>query len=544
MKKPSDASLDWEQQREKIIGLGTTSIKKSYYPQLQNRLAELERFRFLFDQSPDTILLVSLASGKIEDANISASEQTGWPREALLSFSVKDIFPAGVVETIASLFPQQSAPSEKKHIITSSIRSNTLREIPVEMTIRGARFTDADYLLIIARDITERRKAEEDRVKLENQLRQAQKMEAIGTLAGGVAHDFNNILTAIIGYGSLLRQRMGQDSPFKSYIDDILTAAQRAANLTRSLLAFSRKQEITLRQENLNEIVQRIDKLLLRVIGEDIEFKSISADEELPIMADSSQIEQVLMSLATNARDAMPDGGVLTLRTERADIKGKLSGSTVPPGEYAVLSVSDTGTGMDEETKKRIFEPFFTSKEIGKGTGLGLSIAYGIIKQHDGEITVYSEPGKGTTFKVYLKLVKTRAKSAEAAPIAAPVGGAETILVAEDDLHVRRFVRSILEEYGYTVIEAVDGEDAVDKFRENKERIQLLILDVIMPKKNGKEAYEEIRKVRSDVPVLFSSGYTADIIGKKGILEEGFNFISKPISSSLLLSKIREILSQ
>jgi PAS domain S-box-containing protein len=544
MKKPSDASLDWEQQREKIIGLGTTSIKKSYYPQLQNRLVELERFRFLFDQSPDTILLVSLASGKIEDANISASEQTGYPREALLSFSVKDIFPAGVVETIASLFPQQSAPSEKKHIITSSIRSNTLREIPVEMTIRGARFTDADYLLIIARDITERRKAEEDRVKLENQLRQAQKMEAIGTLAGGVAHDFNNILTAIIGYGSLLKVRMGQDSPFKSYIDDILAASQRAANLTRSLLAFSRKQEITLKQENLNEIVKRIDKLLLRVIGEDIEFKSIMADEELPIMADWSQIEQVLMNLATNARDAMPDGGVLTLRTERADIKGKLSGSTVPPGEYAVIVVSDTGTGMDEETKKRIFEPFFTSKEMGKGTGLGLSIVYGIIKQHDGEIDVYSEPGKGTTFKVYLKLVKTRAKSAEAAPVAAPVGGAETILVAEDDSPVRRFVRTILEEYGYTVIEAVDGEDAVSKFIENKDKIQLLILDVIMPKKNGKEAYEEIRKVRNDVPVLFSSGYTADIISKKGILEEGFNFISKPISSSLLLSKVREILSQ
>jgi len=337
---------------------------------------------------------------------------------------------------------------------------------------------------------------------------------------------------------------MGQDSPFKSYIDDILAASQRAANLTRSLLAFSRKQEITLKQENLNEIVKRIDKLLLRVIGEDIEFKSIMADEELPIMADWSQIEQVLMNLATNARDAMPDGGVLTLRTERADIKGKLSGSTVPPGEYAVIVVSDTGTGMDEETKKRIFEPFFTSKEMGKGTGLGLSIVYGIIKQHDGEINVYSEPGKGTTFKVYLKLVKTRAKSAEAAPVAAPVGGAETILVAEDDSPVRRFVRTILEEYGYTVIEAVDGEDAVSKFIENKDKIQLLILDVIMPKKNGKEAYEEIRKVRNDVPVLFSSGYTADIISKKGILEEGFNFISKPISSSLLLSKVREILSQ
>jgi two-component system cell cycle sensor histidine kinase/response regulator CckA len=544
MKKPSDSSHDWEQQREKVIGLGTTSIKKSYYPQLQNRLAELERFRFLLDQSPDTILLVSLASGKIEDANISASEQTGYPREALLTFFIKDIFPEELVKTIVSLFPQQSASSEKKHIITSSLRSNTLREIPVEMTVRGARFTDADYLLIIARDITKRRKAEEDRAKLESQLRQLQKMEAMGTFAGGIAHDFNNILTAIIGYGSLLRQRMGKDSPFKGYIDDILAAAERAASLTRSLLAFSRKQEIKLKPENLNEIVKRINALLLRVIGEDIELKSVSADEELNVLADSNQIEQVLMNLVTNARDAMPDGGILTLRTERTDIKGSIPNSVVPPGEYAVLSVTDTGTGMDEETKKRIFEPFFTKKTVGKGTGLGLSIAYGIIRQHDGEITVYSEPGKGTTFKVYLKLSKTGTRSADAAPVAAPVGGVETILVAEDDSAVRRFVRTMLEEYGYTVIEAVDGEDAVEKFRENRERIQLLILDVIMPKKNGKEAYEEICKMRSDVPVLFSSGYTADIIGKKGILEEGFNFISKPISLPILLSKIREILSQ
>lgn len=384
-------------------------------------------------------------------------------------------------------------------------------------------------------DITERK-------KLEEQLRQSQKMEAIGTLAAGIAHDFSNILTAIIGYGDMLRMLMGEGNPLRTYVDDILAASERAAHLTRSLLALSRKQIMSPKPVNLNEIVKRIDKFLMRVIGEDIELKTTLSEEDLTVMADSGQIEQVLMNLATNARDSMPDGGMLTIKTERVDISGPHG--YIEPGSYAVIAVSDTGKGMDEETRQRIFEPFFTTKELGKGTGLGLSIVYGIIKQHNGEINVYSEPGKGTTFKIYLKLIESKVKGKETAEVLRPVGGTETILVAEDDPGVRRLFKSVLEGYGYTVIEAVDGEDAVVKYIENKDRIQLLIFDVVMPKKNGKEAYEEIRKMRGDIRVIFSSGYSADIIYKKGMLEEGITLITKPVAPNLLLSKTREVLDK
>ncbi len=385
------------------------------------------------------------------------------------------------------------------------------------------------------RDVTERK-------KLEEQLRHVQKMDAVGTFAGGVAHDFNNILTVIIGYGSLLRPRLDDGNPLKNYVDDILAAAERAANLTRRLLAFSRKQIMSPDQVNLNEIVKRFEKFLMRVIGEDIEFKIHLSDKDLIVMADRGQIEQVLMNLATNARDSMPAGGILTIKTERVDIVG-LNGY-IKPGSYAVITVSDTGRGMDEATRLRIFEPFYTTKETGKGTGLGLSIVYGIIKQHNGEVNVYSEPGKGTTFKIYLKLIDTRIEGTKVSAPAIPVGGTETILIAEDDAVVRKLVKGILEEHGYTVIEATDGEDAVARFTENKDSVQLLLLDVVMPRKNGKEAYEEIHRIKENVPVLFTSGYTADIINKNGSLEEGMNFITKPVTPQLLLSKVREILDK
>jgi signal transduction histidine kinase/CheY-like chemotaxis protein len=385
--------------------------------------------------------------------------------------------------------------------------------------------------------ISERRHTEE-------QLRQSQKMEAVGTLAGGIAHDFNNILTAIMGFGGILRMKMGQDSPMIHYIDDINSASEKAARLTQSLLAFSRKQIISSNPENINKIVSTIDNILQRVIGEDVEYKSILADENLIVMADSGQIEQVLMNLAANARDAMPEGGILTILTERVDVRGGLAGSYIKPGSYAVISVSDTGEGMNEATKQRLFEPFFTTKEIGKGTGLGLSIVYGIIKQHNGEINVYSEPGKGTTFKIYLELIESDAYKTATVQSAIPVGGTETVLICEDDVYVRRFMSQTLEEFGYTVIVAVDGEDALNKFKEHKERIQLLIVDVIMPKMHGKDVCEAIRKINKDVRVIFSSGYTADIIHKKGVMEAGAQFISKPVTPHILLSKVREALSQ
>lgn len=391
------------------------------------------------------------------------------------------------------------------------------------------------WLDSVLEDITERK-------KLEELLRQSQKMEAIGNLAGGVAHDFNNILTAITGYGNLLKMQIGEDSPFRDYADEILAASERATHLTHSLLAFSRKQVIAPKPENLNEIVKRVEKLLIRVIGEDVDFRTIPSDTDLIILADSSQIEQVLMNLATNARDAMPNGGMLTFETERTDIREPRG--FLHPGSYAVISVSDTGKGMDEATKIRLFEPFFTTKERGKGTGLGLSIVYGIVKQHNGEIDVYSETDKGTTIKIYFKLIDVKVETVSPTPTATPERGSETILLAEDDNAVRRLMKSILEKYGYTVIEAIDGEDAVVRFMENEDKVRLLLLDVVMPKKNGKEAYEEIHRIKGNLPVLFASGYTAGIIQKKGIIEEGLNFISKPVTPNLLLAKVREILDR
>ena len=381
---------------------------------------------------------------------------------------------------------------------------------------------------------------------LENQLRQAQKMEAVGQLAGGVAHDFNNILTAIIGYGNLILMKMPQDDISRSYVDQILASAERAAHLTHSLLAFSRKQIIDLKAVSVNEIIRRVGKLLIRIIGEDIELQTRLCRDEPMILADSIQIEQVLMNLATNARDAMPDGGTLLIETENMDLGETFVRTHAygKPGQYVLISVTDTGSGMDEPTRNRIFEPFFTTKEVGKGTGLGLAMVYGITKQHNGYILVYSEPGQGTTFKVYFpRITSVPDETAPPEQVMIPQG-VETILIAEDDSTVRQLTHNVLEDFGYRVIEADDGEEAVKKFLENRDQIQLLVLDIIMPKKNGKETYQEINKIQPGIKVLFTSGYTADIIHRKGILDTGLDFILKPISPALFLKKVREVLDK
>jgi PAS domain S-box-containing protein len=385
-----------------------------------------------------------------------------------------------------------------------------------------------------------------ERKKLEQQLLQAQKMEAVGQLAGGIAHDFNNILTTIIGYGNLIQMEILKDNPLHTYISHILYSAQRASNLTQALLAFSRKQIISPKPVNLNEIIQILEKLLSRIIGEDIALSTSLAEEDMIVMADTTLIEQVLMNLATNARDAMPDGGSLIISTERvkmdsAFITAHGYGKT---GYYALVSVEDTGQGMDRKTREKIFEPFFTTKETGKGTGLGLSIVYGIIKQHDGYINVYSEPLKGTTFKIYLPLTKTKIEYEQSAETPLLKGFSETVLLAEDDVQVRELTKQVLSEFGYKVLEAEDGQEAIRVFHENKDEIELLIFDVIMPRKNGKEAYDEIRKIKPDIRAIFTSGYTADIVHKKGILDRGLNFLPKPVSPQGLLKKVKEVLNR
>ena len=432
---------------------------------------------------------------------------------------------------------------ETGEVFTTIHNHYSKEKTPINLEIKSYPMKDAKGNIISVietiNDITER-------TALENQLRHAQKLKGIGQLAGGIAHDFNNILTAIIGYGNLLMTRLGGDEQSSRYLEDILAASERAAQLTQGLLAFSRKQIINPRAVNINEIVRSIERLLLRIIGEDIELKAMLSHKDVIAMIDPGQIEQVIMNLCTNAKDAMPDGGILTIETETVEMDSEYvkRHGYGKEGKYVLLSVSDTGAGMDEKTKERIFEPFFTTKEVGKGTGLGLAMVYGIVRQHDGYINVYSEPKRGTTFKIYLPLIKAEVKEAKAAGAAPPCGGTEVILLAEDDAGVRMLMKEVLEKFGYTVIEAIDGEDAVKKFKENKDKIQLLILDVIMPKKNGKQVYDEIMELKPDAKVIFSSGYTANIIQKKGILEEGINFILKPVSPQELLRKVREVLNK
>ena len=397
------------------------------------------------------------------------------------------------------------------------------------------------YYVAVKRDVTNER-------RLEEQLRHAQKMEAIGELTGGIAHDFNNFLTAILGFSSLLQMKLenDKDAQSNSYLQNIISAADKAANMTNSLLSFSRKRIINIRPALLNDIISGIEKLLQRVITENVELKTALTDKGTIIMADTGQIEQVLLNLVANARDAMSKGGTVFIKTEIMHLDEAFVGTYGygKSGAYVLLSVSDTGIGMDETTKERIFEPFFTTKEAGKGTGLGLSIVYGIIRQHNGYIEVNSESGKGTTFNIYLPIIESTIESTEIKKEAVPKGGTETILLAEDELEVRRLVKTVLEEFGYKVIEAVDGADAVDRFMENKDKINLIMLDVIMPKKNGREAYNKIKNIKSDVKTIFISGYTEDIIKREDIFEMGLNFISKPVSPSDLLKKIREVIDK
>ena len=382
--------------------------------------------------------------------------------------------------------------------------------------------------------------------RMSEQIRQSQKMEAVGLLAGGIAHDFNNLLTAMIGFVTLAQMKMGKDDPSLKFLDQVISAADRAANLTQGLLAFSRKQISNPEPADLNSIVNNLKKLLSRLITAEVEMKILTSEEQLLVMADAGQIDQVIMNLVTNARDAMEDAGVLTITTGAMEmceefLKSHGYGSV---GTYAVLSVSDTGTGMDEATKAHILEPFFTTKEVGKGTGLGLAIVYGIVKQHDGYLEIDSEPGAGTTFNVYLPLLSDQAIPAPPPQVVEPCCiGTETVLVAEDAAEVRSLTVTVLQENGYQVIEAKDGQEAVESFLEQSGKIDLVIMDVIMPKMNGNDACSEILKINPRMKVLFTSGYTPDDIKRKGLSFGKHNFLPKPSTPQELLKKVRELLA-
>ncbi|MDA8429766.1 MAG: response regulator [Geobacteraceae bacterium] len=385
-----------------------------------------------------------------------------------------------------------------------------------------------------------------DYKRLESQLQHAQKMESIGTLAGGIAHDFNNILTVIFGYGDMTLLSMAHDDPHRLNVEHMLEAARRAANLAQDLLLFSRRQSGEKSTVDLNEIVRSVDKFLQRIIGEDITCTITLSDGKMSLFADAHQLEQVLINLATNARDALPRGGSLAITTACAELDEPDSAGlgNDRSRRYAVLTVTDTGIGMDDKTRRQIFDPFYTTKEVGKGTGLGLAVVYGIIKQHDGRITVDSEPGQGTTFRIYLPLSAAQANGNKIVPLnIQPERGTETILLAEDDETVRNMALALLESFGYNVIVAVDGEDAVQRFRENRERIQLLLFDVIMPKKSGIAAYDEIRAIEPGVRVIFASGYASDSVHQQRLADDHVMLIAKPYLAGKLLAMVRSAIN-
>ena len=392
-------------------------------------------------------------------------------------------------------------------------------------------------------DITARKEAEEELHETQEQLRQAQKLEAIGQLAGGIAHDFNNMLSAIIGYSDLILTGLKEEDPLYSDMENIKSCADRSAALTRQLLAFSRKQALQPRVLDLNTIVSDMDRMLRRLIGEHIELVSRPAEGLWQVKADPGQIEQVIMNLAVNARDAMPDGGKLTVESANVELDEEYARTHVSakPGPHVMIAVTDTGCGMDKETLSRIFEPFFTTKESGKGTGLGLSTAYGIVKQSGGNIWVYSEPEKGTTFKVYLPRVEGVPDEKVRAKTVAPNRGTETVLVVEDEDAVRELVARILSVHGYKVLEAPNGGEAL-VICEKHGNIDLLITDVVMPNMGGRELAERVGKMRPGVKVLYTSGYTDNAIVHQGVLDAGTPFIQKPYTVSALLAKVREVL--
>ncbi len=498
-----------------------------------------ERYRTLAEAAHDIIFIIN-REGHFQYINNFGARSLGLKPEEIIGRPLEDLFPVHIAERqrmlIRKILETGEDMSEEMRIpLSGQDRWIDAHLVPVK-DVAG----NIDTILGFVRDITERK-------TLEDQLRHSQKLEGIGQLAGGIAHDFNNILNVILGYGTLIEGNMKENDPNRIHLKEILHAGEKAARLTQSLLAFSRKQIIDPAPHDLNEIIKGVENILQRTIGEDIELISMLSIEKPTVLVDRGQMEQALLNLAINARDAMPHGGQLIMETEvfHLDKEYARGHGYGEPGMYVLLSVSDSGVGMDEDTRKRAFEPFFTTKEPGKGTGLGLSMVYGIVKQHDGYINIYSEPGRGTTFKIYLPLIKGEVQETTGpTPTVYPTGGTETILVAEDDQAVRELTRSVLERFGYTVVPAEDGEDAIRKFMENKEDIRLLLLDVIMPKKNGKEVYENIKKINPDIKTVFLSGYSENLIQKEGVLDKGLDFIMKPVSPKNLLRKAREILDR
>jgi len=399
----------------------------------------------------------------------------------------------------------------------------------------------------IIRDITDRKRAEQEMKALEEQLRQSQKMEAIGRLAGGIAHDFNNLLTIIKGYSQLSLSELKEGHPLMENLEGIQKATDRATDLIRKILAFSRRQLMEMRVLDLNTLLMDLDKLLRRIIGEDIELVTVLAEDLGRVKVDPGQIEQVILNLSVNAKDAMPNGGKLTIETANEELDDAYARShlSVIPGRYVMLSVSDTGVGMSPEVRERIFEPFYTTKEKGKGTGLGLSTVYGIVKQSGGNIWVYSEPGQGTTFKIYLPREEEPLEEIREKVVKEEfLGGSETVLVVEDEEEVRKLAVRILQNQGYKVLEASQGNEALSICEQHEEPIHLLVTDVVMPGMSGRDLSGRLTSLRPEIKTLYMSGHTNSAIIHHGVLEPGVNLLQKPFTPEALIRKVHEVLTK
>jgi len=408
----------------------------------------------------------------------------------------------------------------------------------------GAAMLDYPRCISFLADLTELRRAERALHESELQLRQAQKMEAIGQLAGGIAHDFNNVLSVILGCSELILGGLKPNDPLCMDIEEIRTAGRHAADLTRQLLMFSRQQVIEPKVLDLNGLLTGMDKMLHRILGEDVDLVSVPAPGLGRVRADPGSIEQVVMNLAVNARDAMPTGGRLTMETANVELDEAYAAThhEAKPGSYVMLAVSDTGTGMDKATQTRIFEPFFTTKVKGKGTGLGLSTVFGIVQQSEGNIWVYSEPGKGTTFKVYLPRVDADVEDDKRNGLPESRRGSETILLVEDEDQVRTVARGILCKHGYRVIEARNGGEALLACEKQAGAIHLLVTDVVMPQMSGPELAKRLTSLRPEMKVLYMSGYTDDAALRHGVVESGIAYLQKPLTVENLTRKVREVL--
>ncbi|MDR3701657.1 MAG: PAS domain S-box protein [Candidatus Sulfopaludibacter sp.] len=495
----------------------------------------------LLDSATQAIISTD-RTGRIVLTNRRAHEMFGYSQDELLGEKIEILLPDS---KRASHRGDREDYFQRPRIRPMGIgvdlagRRKDGKEFPVEVSLSYLEMPEGVFAIAFVSDISQRK-------QLEDQLMHAQKMEAVGRLAGGVAHDFNNMLTVISGYNRMILDELSPLDPLRGYAEEILKAADRAGALTNQLLAFSRRQIMKPRVINVNAVIEQTEKMLRRLIGEDIQLEFGLKQESGNIRADPGHVEQAIMNLAVNARDAMPLGGRLTLETANTQLDENYAKTHmgVVPGEFVMIAVSDTGIGMDAETKRRIFEPFFTTKEKGKGTGLGLATVYGIVKQAGGDIWVYSEPGRGTTFKLYFPRVTEAITDAPAAERESPQGRNETILVVEDEKAVRDLTVRMLQRLGYSVLIASGGAEAIEISGSHPQRIALLLTDVVMPNMSGRQLADVLTVTRPDMKVIYLSGYTENTVIHHGVLDAGIEFLPKPFSREVLAKKIRDVLAK